>query len=183
MGWWLGFYTLSCVSFTIRCNYFSHIHTLRCSCYYCRSIINIVTSDDGAIVDYLLRSQTLSPLCVYWHVVGNKTLALLCRYPTKTCIVTADDDTIVINTLRPSENDRHFPDDILKCIFLTENVQISTKISLKFVPKGPINNILALAQIMTWRRPGDKPLSETILASFLTHICVTRLQWVNLLET
>ena len=27
---------------------------------------------------------------------------------------------------------------------------------MKFVPKGPINNIPALAQIMAWRRPGDK---------------------------
>ena len=37
----------------------------------------------------------------------------------------------------------HFPDDILKCIFCNENVRISIKISLKFVPKGPINNIPA----------------------------------------
>ena len=44
------------------------------------------------------------------------------------------------------------------------------KISLKFVPKGPINNIPSLVQIMAWRRPGDKPLSEPMMAS-LTHIC------------
>ena len=41
-------------------------------------------------------------------------------------------------------NGRHFPDDIFKCIFLNENVFISIKISLKFVPKGQINNIPAL---------------------------------------
>ena len=29
-------------------------------------------------------------------------------------------------------------DDIFKCILLNENVRISIKISLKFVPKGPI---------------------------------------------
>ena len=29
---------------------------------------------------------------------------------------------------------RHFSDDIFKCIFLNENVWISIKISLKFVP-------------------------------------------------
>ena len=39
------------------------------------------------------------------------------------------------------DNGRHFPDDIFKCIFLNENVLISIKISLKFVPKGQINNI------------------------------------------
>ena len=51
-------------------------------------------------------------------------------------------------------------DDIFKRIFLNENVIISIKISLKFIPKGPINNIPALVQIMAWRQPGDKPLSE-----------------------
>ena len=48
------------------------------------------------------------------------------------------------NPLRPKTNGRHFLDDIFKCIFLNENVLISIKISLKFVPKGQINNIPAL---------------------------------------
>ena len=71
-----------------------------------------------------------------------------------------------------------FADDTFKRIFLNENVSISIKISLKFVPKGPINNIPALVQIMAWRRSGDKPLSEPMLVSSLMHICVTRPQWV-----
>ena len=62
---------------------------------------------------------------------------------------------------------------------LNENVRISIKISLKFVPKGPINKIPALVQIMIWRRPGDKPLSEPMMVRLLTHICVTRPQWVK----
>ena len=49
-----------------------------------------------------------------------------------------------INTLRPRQNGRHFADDTLKCIFLNENVWIPIEISLKFVPKGPIDNIPAL---------------------------------------
>ena len=32
---------------------------------------------------------------------------------------------------------------------------------------------------MAWRRSGDKPLSEPMTVSLLTHICVTRPQWVN----
>ena len=52
------------------------------------------------------------------------------------------------------------------------------KISLKFVVKGLIDNILALVQIMAWRRPGDKPLSEPMMFSLPTHMCVTRPQWV-----
>ena len=87
--------------------------------------------------------------------------------------------TLVVNTLRPRQNGRHFADDIFKYIFLNENIWILIKISLKFVPKGPINNIPALVQIMAWRRPGDKPLSEAMVVSLLTHICITRPQWVK----
>ena len=32
---------------------------------------------------------------------------------------------------------------------------------------------------MAWCRVGDKPLSEPMVVSLLTHICVTRPQWVN----
>ena len=85
----------------------------------------------------------------------------------------------VINSLRPRPNRRHFADDIFKCIFENENEWISPRISLKFVPEVRINNIPALVQIMAWRRPGDKPLSEPMMVSLLTHICVTRPQWVN----
>ena len=62
----------------------------------------------------------------------------------------------VNNALKPRQNGCHFPDDIYKCIFMNENVpvQIWIKIPLKFVPKGPINTIPALVQVMAWRRPG-----------------------------
>ena len=43
-----------------------------------------------------------------------------------------------ISTLRPRQNGHRFADDTFKRIFLNENVRISIKISLKFVPKGPI---------------------------------------------
>ena len=62
-----------------------------------------------------------------------------------------------------------FADDIFKCIFLNENVWISIKISLKFVPKGPINNIPTMVQI----------ISEPMMVSLPTHICVARPQWVK----
>ena len=57
-------------------------------------------------------------------------------------------------------------DDIFKCIFLNENIWISLKISQKFIPKGAINNIPALVQIMAWCWLGNKPLSEPIMANF-----------------
>ena len=59
---------------------------------------------------------------------------------------------------------------------VNENVRIAIEFLLKFVPKGPINNIPSLVQIMAWSRPGDKPLSETMMVSLMTQICVTRPQ-------
>ena len=88
-------------------------------------------------------------------------------------------ETIFINTFRPVQNGCLFIDNIFKCIVLNENVWILIGISLKFVPRGPINNIPALVQIMAWRLPGDKPLSEPLMLSLLMHICITRPQWVN----
>ena len=67
----------------------------------------------------------------------------------------------------------------VSCIFLNENVWIPNKISLRFVPKGPINNNPSLVQITAWRRPGNKPLSEPMRVNSPTLICVIRPQWVN----
>ena len=85
----------------------------------------------------------------------------------------------LFSSLRPRPNRRHVADDTFKRIFVNENVKFLIEISLKFVPKGPINNIPALVQIMAWCRPGDKPLSEPMMISLPTHICVTRPQWVK----
>ena len=86
---------------------------------------------------------------------------------------------VLVDTLRPRQNGLLFPDDIFKCIFFNQNVWISLKSSLKFVPKVRFNNIPALVPIMVWCRPGDKPLSEPIMVSLLMHICVNRPQWVQ----
>ena len=85
---------------------------------------------------------------------------------------------MALNTLRPRQNGHHFPDDIFKWIFLNENVGILIKISLKFLPKVPTDNKPALVQIMAWRHPGDKTLSEFCHSSSM-HICVTQPQCVN----
>ena len=124
----------------------------------------------------IFTCQTVSKkwlgICILYHFSTPKW----CRYlklKARTCL---------FNTSRPRQDGRHFADDIFKCIFMNENVWIPIKISLKFVPKGPINNIPALVQIMAWRRPGDKPLSEPMMVSLPTHICVSRPQWVNTLR-
>ena len=95
-------------------------------------------------------------------------------------------------TWSPGEPLTHLPldkmatilaDSIFKCIFLNENVWIPIRISLKFVSKGPINNIPALVQIMAWCHPGTKPLSEPMMVNLMMPIRVTRPQWVNMLKS
>ena len=82
-----------------------------------------------------------------------------------------------LNTLRRRQNGRHFPDNIFKWIFLNENVSILIKISLKFVSERPINNIPSLIQIMAWRWPGDKPLSEPMMFSLYMRHPASMSQW------
>ena len=84
-----------------------------------------------------------------------------------------------VNTLRPRRNGRQFADDIFECIFSNDNICISMRIFLKFVPNGLIKSIPALVQLMAWRRRGAKPLSEPMMVNLPTHICVTRPQWVK----
>ena len=100
-----------------------------------------------------------------WHNGGKTSL--------RTTALTWGSNPIRVWLTQLRQNGRHFPDDIFKWIFLNENVWISIVVSLKFVPKCPINNIPSLVQIMAWRRPGDKPLSETMMVNLLTHKCVT----------
>ena len=64
------------------------------------------------------------------------------------------------------QNDRHFTDDIFKCILVNERFCILIRISLNFVPKGPIGNKSTLVRVMTWRRTDDKPLPEPMLTQF-----------------
>ena len=52
---------------------------------------------------------------------------------------------------------------IWKCIFMNENAWISIKISLKIIPKGPVDKMAGLVKIMAWRWTGDKPLYEPMM--------------------
>ena len=150
------------------------------SCLFCVYLLD----EFNTSCRVLIRSINLVPyLCVLWDFSifnssfrkfssawSNYIWAMLSKIKIKpcqfmACIVNINfsllDAIKCINTLRPGQNWRHFADDSFKCIFLNENVWIPTKISLKFVPQGPINNISALVQIMAWCRPGDKPIFWT----------------------
>ena len=113
------------------------------------------------------------------HLITFGTILFWTAHNRRCMARTLGQYLICLNTMRPRQNGRHFADDTFKRIFLNETFRISIKISLKSVPKGPINNIPALVQIMAWRWSGDKPLSEPMMVRLLTHICVTRPQWVK----
>ena len=126
---------------------------------------------------YWSASRSLRSICVWmslWIWRDNNTWSALQLRPTLTLFCR-------FNTLRPRQHGRHFEDDIFRTIFVNEKCCILIKISLKFVSKGAIDNNPTLVWIMAWCRPGDKPLSESMMVNLLTHICVTRPQWVNIL--
>ena len=47
---------------------------------------------------------------------------------------------INFNSSAPGQNGHRFADDSFRCIFVNEKFCILIEISLKFVPKGPIDN-------------------------------------------
>ena len=46
----------------------------------------------------------------------------------------------LFNSSPPGQKGRHFADNIFRCSFVNEKFGILIKISLKFVPKSPIDN-------------------------------------------
>ena len=52
-------------------------------------------------------------------------------------------------------------------MIMNKEVSILIRISMKFVPKGPIDNNLVLVQVMAWRLSGAKPLPEAIPTQFI----------------
>ena len=89
--------------------------------------------------------------------------------------------SLMVNTLRPRQNGRHFPYDIFKCIFFYENPWISIKISLKFFPR------VQLTISQHWFRKwfgayqSKSHCLNQCLVSLLAHLCVIRPQWVKLI--
>ena len=57
-------------------------------------------------------------------------------------------------------------DDILKCILFVENDETPIQLSLKLVPRSPIDNKPALVRVMAWRRTDDKPLPAPMMTQF-----------------
>ena len=88
-----------------------------------------------------------------------------------------------LNTLRPRQMDTLFQTTFANGFSWMKMYEFPLKFHWSlFVPRGPISNIPTLVEIMAWHLPGDKPLSQPMIVSLLTNICVTRPQWVNSLN-
>ena len=119
----------------------------------------------------LCRCDACTVYVYYTHKIRGFSLCviLVWLYNIKWCGLTDAERR------SPQFRRRHFE------MHFNEHVWISLKISLKFVPKVRIN-IPALVQIMAWCQPDDKPLSESMIFSLPTNICVARPQWVNVVH-
>ena len=151
----------------------------------CNTPLCYISSYFASAISHAVSWSSIAPLIVapwweYVHDIFWAPLDTTVDLPHVNIYDTFVNQTF--NTLRPRQNGRHSADDAFKRIFTNENVRISINFSLKFVPKGMINNVLALVQKMAWHQPGAKPLSEPMMVNSLTHICVTRPQWVNSLR-
>ena len=106
-----------------------------------------------------LPDPMLTQFCRHMASLGHKELSHLTAFrnikflydaksSTDGSLVTTkqtmDNPIEALNSSPPGQHGRHFPDDIFRCIFMNDTLYILIKISLKFVPNGPIDNIPAL---------------------------------------
>ena len=112
------------------------------------------------------KTYMAKKLTRYLNWIGIDTRGKSLKYRGAICINTW---RLALNSSSPGQNGLHFANNIFRCIFFNEKVWILIKLSLKSIPKGQNNNTPALVQIMAWRRPGDQPLSESMMFRSLTH--------------
>ena len=84
-----------------------------------------------------------------------------------------------LNTWRLRQNGHHFPEDISNAFSWMKMHEFRVRLHWSLFPRAQLTIFQHLVQIMAWRRPDDKTLSEPMMVSLLTHICVTRPQWVK----
>ena len=86
------------------------------------------------------------------------------------------------NTLRPSQISAISQTTFSNAFPWMKMYEFRLRFYWRVFPKVRINNIPALVQLMVWHRLGEKPLSEPMMVSLLTHICAIRPQWNNTLR-
>ena len=56
-------------------------------------------------------------------------------------------------------------------------MKMKIQISVKLVPKSPIDNKSALVQVMAWRQTGDKPIPEPMMTHYTDTYMQHRERW------
>ena len=126
---------------------------------------------------YLILSKHSLPI-EYPTNIWQVSLQLICS-DTHQIGIWFKESTRYFNSLRPRQNGHHFQTTFSNVISWMKMYEFPLRFHWSLFPRVDFNNIPALGQIMAWRRPGDKPLSEPMMVSLLTHRCATRPQWVN----
>ena len=116
---------------------------------------------------FILREYTLCLIIIIKSVVrtiihclglGHEAMVCAVCLPIFLCL----QDNQYINTLRPRQNGRNFRRHFQMHFYQWHILYFDSNFT-KFVLKGPIDNKLALVQVMAWQWSGDKPLSETMV--------------------
>ena len=138
---------------------------------------NMVTNLDGKIFNLLKEHEHSSPFdgqsCIYIYIYLEPNIGhhYVCRCLWHLMVLDYQYASYEVSWhLTPLPQDKMATisqTTISKCIFTNEKFCILFWISLKFVPKGPIDNNSALVQVMAWRQTRDKPLSEPVLSQFI----------------
>ena len=87
--------------------------------------------------------------------------------------------SFLVNSSPSGENGPLFADDMFKRIFFNVNIWISNKISLEYIPRGLIDNMSVLVQIMAWPVQVPSHYLNQCWPSSPMHICSTRGRWVK----
>ena len=126
--------------------------------YECKSFM--VSHCHGALCTLIYGKFTVSQLhYLATHQVKQQSITLtLMRHFRSFC------DRAHFNLLRPTQNCRNLADDISNVFSWTKMHEFRLRFRRSLLFQVVINNIATLLPIMAWRRPGDKPLSEPMMA-------------------
>ena len=133
-------------------------------------------TNDGLVYWYIYASLSLNELSkLITDIITAMTLEFILLMDTyqhrvSLCHHYRDNYPGALTLTSPGQNGHHFDrlhfQQIFESIFLNENNKILIKISLKLVPRSPIDNNPALVQVMAWHQIGAKPLSEPMMIQF-----------------
>ena len=133
--------------------------------------ISYIFTHEHAFKHVLWKLATVSsrPQYAAWFIIRNTQTK--CIYPLS--LVTLE---TYVDILRLRQNGRYCADDIFNHIFMNEKCFIFINISSKFVPRGSVNNIPVLVQMIAWCRQVTSHYLNPWYPSLLMHTCVTRPQ-------